>query len=390
MPLQKKLIEHLLKTHLKVLGPLGTERLEELVSPQLLSPFQIDLPKHLLTEAQEFVAASYKLRENSQYQKFLQTDLQARGISDPGNKSILMSYDFHVDSENHLKLIEINTNASFLAMACEMYQMRGISNPIPGFQFSDLRTCIETEMNLQKKKIPEKFKVAIIDEEPEKQRLYIEFLVYQSHFQNWGWEPEIADYRKVPKCDFIYNRFTDFYLSGADSKDLRKNFLSKEICLSPNPFEYLLLADKQRMIDWNTDELWNRIGDQDRLRPIFKRNLPQAKDLNPNKVDEIWSERKKFFFKPKRAYGAKQSFRGGSISRKAFDEILTQDFIAQEFVPAPERKFMTPDGEQIFKFDLRFYAYQDQLQMVVARLYQGQVTNLRTPFGGFTPVVFTS
>ncbi len=390
MPLQKKLIEHLLKTHPKVLGPLGLERLQELVSPQLLSPFQIDLPKHLLTEAQEFVAASYKLRENPQYQNFLQPDLEARGISDPGNKSILMSYDFHVDCENHLKLIEINTNASFLAMACEMYQMREIPNPVARFQFSDLKSCIETEMKLQKKQIRENFKVAIIDEDPEKQRLYIEFLVYQSHFQNWDWETEIADYRKVFKADFIYNRFTDFYLSGEQSLYLRKDFLAKEICFSPNPFEYLLLADKQRMIDWNSDVLWNQVSDQGDTRPIFQRNLPLAMDLSPEKADQIWGERKKFFFKPKRAYGAKQSFRGGSISRKAFDEILTQDFIAQEFIPAPERKFQTPDGEQNFKFDLRFYAYQDQLQTVVARLYQGQVTNLRTPFGGFAPVVFTN
>ena len=67
---------------------------------------------------------------------------------------------------------------------------------------------------------------------------------------------------------------------------------------------------------------------------------------------------------------------------------MNQDFIAQQFVPAPESMMKTPEGNQAFKYDLRFYAYQDTVQMAVARLYQGQVTNLRTPHGGFAPIVF--
>ena len=42
-------------------------------------------------------------------------------------------------------------------------------------------------------------------------------------------------------------------------------------------------------------------------------------------------------------------------------------------------------GEE-YKFDLRFYVYRDALQLMVARVYQGQVTNLRTPGGGFAAV----
>lgn len=374
--MKEKYIAHLLKAH----PTLSPERLDELVAPQLLSPFQIELSKDVLAQAQKFAEDCFALRENPAYQSALNQEMQERGLKDPGNKSICMSYDFHLDPQGQLKLIEVNTNAAFLALGYEMYKMRGVPLPVADFTMEELKSCIENEIRLQGKQVPGGLKTAIIDEEPEKQRLFVEFLVYQSYFQQWGWQCEIVDYRQAPVVDFIYNRFTDFYLSQPESRNLREMYLSRSTCLSPNPFEYFLLADKQRMIDW-----WG--GLKEMTAPL-QAHLPQTKDVCPALAEEIWAERKKFFFKPKRAFGSKQTFKGASISRRAFDEIVPQDMIAQEYVQAPEQKFMTPDGEQSFKYDLRFYAYQGRIQMVVARLYQGQVTNLRTPYGGFAPVLF--
>ena len=39
------------------------------------------------------------------------------------------------------------------------------------------------------------------------------------------------------------------------------------------------------------------------------------------------------------------------------------------------------------KIDLRNYAYRGRVQLLTARLYQGQTTNFRTPGGGFAPVL---
>ena len=39
------------------------------------------------------------------------------------------------------------------------------------------------------------------------------------------------------------------------------------------------------------------------------------------------------------------------------------------------------------KMDLRNYVYRGEVQLVTARLYQGQTTNFRTPGGGFAPVL---
>ncbi len=46
----------------------------------------------------------------------------------------------------------------------------------------------------------------------------------------------------------------------------------------------------------------------------------------------------------------------------------------------------TAEDGQEFKMDLRLFVYRNHLLGVGARLYQGQVTNLRTEGGGFAPV----
>jgi hypothetical protein len=44
-------------------------------------------------------------------------------------------------------------------------------------------------------------------------------------------------------------------------------------------------------------------------------------------------------------------------------------------------------GESVsLKYDVRCYVYNGQLQLIAARLYQGQTTNFRTQGGGFAVV----
>lgn len=51
---------------------------------------------------------------------------------------------------------------------------------------------------------------------------------------------------------------------------------------------------------------------------------------------------------------------------------------------APGERHLNAD--QPLKIDIRNYVYDGQVQLVAARLYQGQTTNFRTPGGGFAPV----
>jgi hypothetical protein len=369
---------------------LKAQPLSPLISENLISPFHIELPADILKQARDIVAAAFSLREKSAYIQHYQNELRKAGIQDPGNKSVVMSYDFHINEDNELKLIEINTNAAFLLLGYEMYEMRSLPVPVRDFSRDEIRRMILRELALQNKNIPEP-SVVITDEDPSGQRLYIEFLAYNELFKSFGWRSDIRDVRDVfsgARPDFIYNRSTDFLLREPQSAALREKFLNRDVCLSPNPFEYLLLADKQRLIDWCAPGFLESMDLSTAETAALKRMLPLSYDVTLEAREELWAQRKKLFFKPKRAFGSKQSYRGASISRKHFDDFCGAEMIAQEYVAAPEKAFSTPDGEQNYKYDLRCYAYQGRLQMIVARLYQGQVTNLRTPGGGFACVLF--
>jgi hypothetical protein len=55
-------------------------------------------------------------------------------------------------------------------------------------------------------------------------------------------------------------------------------------------------------------------------------------------------------------------------------------------VAPSERRLEVDSAETDLKLDVRAYAYGGVIQLVAARLYEGQTTNFRTPGGGFAPV----
>ena len=363
--------------------------LESIVADNLLSPFTVKLPKSILQQAQAFVSAAFLLRSQPKYIEHYAPSLAALEIADPGNKSVMMSYDFHLDKDQQLKLIEINTNAAFMIMAMEMYELHKKAFPVADFSNSEIKSMFEQELQFQGKTAKTNLRVAIIDEVPSQQRLYIEFLVCQQILKSFGWTVEIQDFQaELGTYDLIYNRYNDFFLNGPQSKNLKDLFLSRKVCFSPNPNEYFLLADKERLIEWQKPDFLESMLLDPQIIATIRGHLPGAQILNQGSAEALWAQRKQLFFKPMRAYGSKQSYRGASIARKAFQEMLQDGFIAQEYIPAPEITFETATGPQNFKYDLRFYAYQGRVQTAIARLYQGQVTNLKTPLGGFACIDF--
>jgi hypothetical protein len=270
-----------------------------------------------------------------------------------------------------------------------MYLMKKQPLPVPDFNLDQIRDCIHEELRLFGRPLA-KPSIVITDENPEQQRLYVEFLVCQELFKSWGWPTEIRDYRealKSPPPDFIYNRYTDFYFESPTSKTLREAYLNKTVCFSPHPYEYFLLADKERLTTWSSGFLETLPGFESQAQ-VIQKHLLLSEPLTPQNKAAIWARRKNLFFKPSQDHGSKGSFKGASISHKAFEELSQRRAIAQELVPAPELSLPTPEGPQNFRYDLRFYAYRGRLQLVLGRLYQGQTTNLRTPGGGFASVLF--
>lgn len=348
--------------------------MENLISDQLISPHRVVLPKSVLSSLQSEITQTYALRSWSE--KNLASQYDKYDLPKARNYSVCTSFDFHITSEQQPKLIEINTNAAFLALGLTLYDFWKV-NPGTGFTAEKLIDMFREESNLVGQ---QEFNLAIMDEKPEEQRLFIEFLVYQQFFQQHDLNCSIVDVSQAHSLKpqtLVYNRYTDFYLREPQSTQIKSLYKEGKIHLSPSPWEYFLLADKQRLSDWqNQTEL-----------PV-PNCLLKIYDLAVADKDQVWNERKKLFFKPKASFGSKQAYNGVSMSRKIFEEAFTQGFVAQEYAPPAEVEVIQDGQTQKMKYDLRCYTYKNELQLVIARLYQGQTTNLRTTGGGFAIVNF--
>lgn len=374
MSLKASFIKHLQTEYSSWTDSQGADFLDKAISDQLLSEKILELPKNTYHNISEQISKYQKLKQWSKEQQ--KEQYSQYELINSENEGVCTSFDFHLTPDNELKLIEINTNASFLALGLDMYKMLGIStSPDSSFSQKDLVDMFKTDALLLGKDLK---KIFILDEKPEQQRLYIEFLVYQKIFQMQSIESEIIDLPQIdflPSAAYIYNRYTDFYLTSPLSKNIKARYKAKDIFLSPHPYEYFLLADKERMLDWQNQ---NEIEIPSSLLKIY--------DLGKEDKDFVWSERKSLFFKPKNSYGSKQAYKGASISRRLFDEFYGDNMIAQEYVVPSEIDVLVDHEVKKMKYDLRCYAYQGKLQMVIARIYQGQTTNLQTKGGGFSVV----
>jgi hypothetical protein len=108
--------------------------------------------------------------------------------------------------------------------------------------------------------------------------------------------------------------------------------------------------------------------------------------VTPEQSDALWAERRKLFFKPAAGYGSKAAYRGDKLTRRVWNEIARGDYVAQALVAPSERHVEVDSAETDLKLDVRAYVYDGGIQLVAARLYEGQTTNFRTPGGGFAPV----
>ena len=353
---------------------LSSENIDDHVSENLLSPFQIPLSLNQIEIIKQEIASYRKLRKltaETSKQDYLQLDLQI-----PNNESVCMSYDFHINAEGRPELIEINTNAAFLGLGLQLYEFLNLPNIADNkFNGDALLKMFLNELKLVA--APEN-SVAIIDENPSQQRLYLEFLVFREILRGGGIKSDIFDVKDVSSFEnygLIYNRYTDFYLQSPASAPLKKLFNDKKN-LSPHPWDYFLSADKRRLLDWNEQ---SQIAKPSSLLNTY--------DLGKYDREEIWKIRKNLFIKPKTSYGSKQVYKAGNMSRRMFDEIYGDGFIAQQLSSPSEIKVELQGVAQSFKYDLRCYTYEDDLQLIIARLYQGQTTNLKTIGGGFAAII---
>ena len=117
--------------------------------------------------------------------------------------------------------------------------------------------------------------------------------------------------------------------------------------------------------------------------------MPRTILVSAETAQELWSARKRYFFKPSGGHGGKAVYRGDKMTRGVWEEVQRGGYIAQELAAPTERRIKINGQVQALKLDVRLYTYAGSPLMTAARVYQGQTTNFRTPGGGFAPVFVT-
>ncbi|NJL24181.1 MAG: hypothetical protein HC902_02690 [Calothrix sp. SM1_5_4] len=365
----------------------------------LISPLEIRLPRSVLNNATAAIRALYKVSRLPGYGPLLENS----GAHAAANDSVLMAYDFHTNEAGECFLVEINTNASGFLLSSLMHMAHAPETDPDAFEpWRLMRAAFERELHLTGRTLASP-RVAITDEAILQQKMYAEFLMYRDWFARYGWNAGLCESKAFSfdgrvlrdfsgrEIDLVYNRLTDFYLEDPAHAALREALAAGAACVTPNPKEYWLLADKQRLVQFTQPGFLEQTGAAaDDIAAIRKVLIPTFEKSAFASEEDIWSERRSLFFKPKRSHGGKSVYRGESVSRKVFERLMSDgDILMQKFQPA--QRMPSEDPRSVlsnWKFDLRFYVYADQVHMAVARAYQGQVTNFSSPMGGFTFVGF--
>ena len=329
---------------------------------------------------------------------------------DHGPHGVFLGYDFHVGPDGP-RLIEINTNAGGALLnaalgaaqkACcdevDLLMSSALASGSPGLDaFEDeVIAMFRTEWRLARGDAP-LARIAIVDDEPAAQYLHPEFLLFRRLFERAGLAADVADPRALRHADgrlwlddapvdLVYNRLTDFALASDAAAALRAAYVANDVVLTPHPRAHALYADKRNLSLLGDAGRLEALGvDADAARTLGS-GIPRTELVERADGDAWWARRRHWFFKPVDGYGGKAAYRGDKLTRGAWQQVLERPYVAQEIVPPSERTIEVDGTLRQLKLDLRNYVYDGRVQLVAARLYQGQTTNFRTAGGGFAPV----
>lgn len=388
--------------------PEFSSRLAE-THPTLISSLPVFIRAEHASRMAQIIEAIEALAKFPSYRQAALQSAPAVAQYEPGAIGVLMGYDFHVGPEGP-KLIEINTNAggalinAFVARAqkaCCPAIERVFPGPTKGQDVSTtFLDSFRQEWRRQKGDAP-LTAVAIVDTDPEAQYLYPEFVLFERLFQLHGIAAMIAPPSTLEHrdgklwchsqpIDLVYNRLTDFSLDEPVNAALRSAYLSGDVVLTPNPWSHAMYADKRNLIGLTDAETLERWGVDQKLSAIVRNGISKTVLVTPDRAEELWSMRNKLFFKPVAGFGGRAAYRGDKITRRVWQTILESDYVAQDLVSPSGRTVVVDGRREVMKLDIRNYTYDGMVQLVAARLYQGQTTNFRTAGGGFAPVVWES
>ena len=371
---------------------------------QLFSNTAVFISPEQWQQIQQLVQAISRVVELPAYQQHALNRVPELAQTTSSTVGVFMGFDFHL-SDTGPQIIEINTNAGggFLNAALLSAQT-ACCNTSGGYPAllqpqieADFVAMFLREWQLARGDQPLR-SIAILDESPNNQFLYLEFLLAQSLFERAGIKTLIIDpcelkfsngklVHQNQTIDLVYNRLTDFSLSQPMNQSLHSAYEHDAVVMTPNPFHHAIYADKRNLVILSNAQQLRALGaDSSDINTLIA-GIPRTQLVTPECADELWKMRKQLFFKPAIGYGSKATYRGDKLTKGVWQNIVHGNYVAQQQVPPSERGILVDEQKQRLKMDFRAYVYAGNIQLLAARLYQGQTTNFRTQGGGFAPVL---
>jgi hypothetical protein len=324
---------------------------------------------------------------------------------DLGPVGALMSYDFHVTASGP-KLIEVNTNAggAFLNAALARAQRTCCAEAQVPFEISPSQDFGSKIVDMfidewqRQRGTGRPTLIAIVDDAPEEQYLFPEFRLASALLEEYRFETVIADAKELlldgkvlliggRPIDLVYNRLVDFALEEPRHAALQAAYVGGNVVVTPNPRAHALFADKRNLTVLSDTDSLKHWGLAENHLDVLRASVPPTVIVSPDNVDALWRDRRNLFFKPARGHGGKAAYRGDKITRKVWAEITGREYVAQSYAAPGTRGVQLNETRAELKVDVRLYTYAGTILLAAARLYQGQTTNMRTPGGGFAPVL---
>jgi len=316
----------------------------------------------------------------------------------PKAHGVFFGYDFHLSPKGP-QLIEINSNAGGAMLNTILLRAQTAGSnaaSAPNSEQAFIAMFLE-EWQAEHGHQPLR-SIAIVDENPPGQFMLPEFLLFKKLFEQHEinaviCDPAELDYRNgalwhgdIP-IDLVYNRLTDFGLEAETLKPLREAYLAEAVVVTPHPRAHALYADKRNLAILTDETALRDMGVAAETRTLLLEGIAHTVCVPQQDAKNLWANRKQLFFKPAKGYGSKAAYRGDSITKRVFGEVIQGNYVAQTLVRPSERQLQVGNEMVDLKLDLRHYVYRGRTQLVSARLYQGQTTNFRTPGSGFAGVV---
>lgn len=344
------------------------------------------------------VGILFRLSRSAAFQDVVDVGACETARHRPGNAAVFMGYDFHLGPEGP-RLIEVNTNAGGallnglhtaalcdpVKLACRCRELL----PVESMEQRIVRT-FRSELEAVRGAGAVLRRLAIADDAPEQQFLKSEFTLFRELFARAGIDALVCDTREIPLQDgvqLVYLRDTDFLLETERTAALRRAYLEDRVVVTPAPREHHLLANKGRLALFSDAAALRKLGLPPEEAAFLARIVPESVPLEALGLERAWGERREWVFKPMAGFASRGVYRGDKLTRGKLEEIAAAGgYLVQRRVEPAAIPVETADGPLRMKFDVRAYAYRDEVLLLGARVYQGQVTNLRTPGGGFSAI----